>query len=59
VQRGIISMDSVQGGSILDSYEARIPETNLEAPIKLVMLSYLNGLKLKDHILNMVKIMKI
>ena len=36
--RGIISMDSVQGGSILDSYEAKIPENNLESPIKLVML---------------------
>ena len=37
--KGIISLDTVQGGSILDSYEATIPSTNLEAPIKIVLLS--------------------
>ena len=38
-QRGLISLDSVQGGNILDSYEATIPETNLEIPIKVILLS--------------------
>ena len=37
--RGIISLDSVQGGPILDSYEAKIPESNLKAPIKVALLS--------------------
>ena len=38
-KKGGISIDSVQGGGILDSFEATIPETNLEIPIKLIMLS--------------------
>jgi len=37
--KGIISLDTVQGGAVLDSYEAKIPDTNLEAPIKILLLS--------------------
>jgi len=37
--KGVISMDTVQGGSVLDSYEAKIPDTNLQAPIKILLLS--------------------
>tara|TARA_R100001509_G_C4864071_1_gene214448 strand:+ start:1073 stop:1648 length:576 start_codon:yes stop_codon:yes gene_type:complete len=37
--RGIISLDTVQGGAVLDSYEAKIPDSNLEAPIKILLLS--------------------
>lgn len=38
-QRGVIGLESVQGGSILDSYEATIPETNLQVPIKVILLT--------------------
>tara|TARA_Y100000592_G_scaffold81461_1_gene129136 strand:+ start:1174 stop:1749 length:576 start_codon:yes stop_codon:yes gene_type:complete len=38
-KKGVINIDSVQGGSILDSFEATIPETELDVPIKLIMLS--------------------
>ena len=38
-KKGVINIDSVQGGGILDSFEATIPETNLEIPIKLIMIS--------------------
>ncbi len=38
-QRGLISPDSVQGGNTLDSYEVAIPETNLNIPIKVILLS--------------------
>jgi len=37
--KGIISIDAVQGGGTLDSFEVAIPETNLETPIKLILLS--------------------
>jgi len=37
--KGIISIDTVQGGPILDSYEATIPDTNLNSPIKIILLS--------------------
>jgi hypothetical protein len=37
--RGVISMDAVQGAGTLDSFEVAIPETNLETPIKLILLS--------------------
>ena len=33
------SPDSVQGGNTLDSYEVTIPETNIEVPIKVILLS--------------------
>lgn len=38
-QKGMTDPDSVQGGSILDSFEANILETNLDIPVKLVLLS--------------------
>ncbi len=38
-KKGVINIDSVQGGGTLDSFEAVIPDSNLEVPIKLVMLS--------------------
>lgn len=37
--RGVISHESVQGGSTLDSFEATIPQTNMEAPIKVILLT--------------------
>ena len=37
--KGIINIDTVQGGGTIDSFEAAIPETNLEVPIKLIMLT--------------------
>lgn len=37
--RGVISHESVQGGSTLDSFEATIPQTNVEAPIKVILLT--------------------
>ena len=38
-KKGVINIDSVQGGGTLDSFEATIPDSNLEIPNKLVMLS--------------------
>jgi len=38
-EKGIVDPDKIQGGSTLDSLEATIPETNLQIPIKLIMLS--------------------
>lgn len=38
-KRGLINPESVQGGSILNSFEASIPESNLEVPMKLLLLS--------------------
>lgn len=38
-KRGVINIDAVQGGSTLDSFEVAIPESNLEIPIKLILLS--------------------
>tara|TARA_R100001509_G_scaffold111613_1_gene67044 strand:- start:479 stop:1054 length:576 start_codon:yes stop_codon:yes gene_type:complete len=38
-KRGVVNLDAVQGGSTLDSFEVAIPESNLEAPIKLILLS--------------------
>ena len=38
-KKGVINIDSVQGGGTLDSFEAAIPESNIEVPIKLIMLS--------------------
>tara|TARA_R110002020_G_scaffold82099_2_gene203303 strand:+ start:4523 stop:5098 length:576 start_codon:yes stop_codon:yes gene_type:complete len=37
--RGVINIATVQGGETLDSFQVTIPETNLEVPIKLIMLS--------------------
>lgn len=37
--RGFISIETVHGGSTVDSFEATIPETDLKAPIKLILLS--------------------
>ena len=37
--RGVISPESIQGGSTLDSFEAAIPESNMEAPIKIILLT--------------------
>tara|TARA_R100000278_G_scaffold81104_3_gene62559 strand:+ start:1087 stop:1662 length:576 start_codon:yes stop_codon:yes gene_type:complete len=38
-KRGLINPESVQGGSVLNSFEASIPESSLEVPIKLLLLS--------------------
>ena len=38
-KRGVVNLDAVQGGSTLDSFEVAIPESNLETPIKLILLS--------------------
>ena len=37
--KGIVNIDTVQGGGTIDSFEVAIPETNLEVPIKLIMLT--------------------
>lgn len=37
--KGVISLDSVQGAGVLDSFEAKIPQTNIEVPIKVIMLT--------------------
>ena len=37
--KGVVNIDTVQGGSTIDSFEVAIPETNLEVPIKLIMLA--------------------
>ena len=37
--RGLVSLDNVRGGSILNSFEAAIPESDLKIPIKVLMLS--------------------
>ena len=37
--KGLVSLESIQGGSILDSYEVTIPETNIDVPIKVILLS--------------------
>jgi hypothetical protein len=37
--KGVVNIDTVQGGGTIDSFEVTIPETNLEVPIKLIMLT--------------------
>mgnify|MGYP003628337759 CR=1 FL=1 len=37
--RGLIGLENVQGGSILNSFEVAIPDSDLKIPIKVVMLS--------------------
>lgn len=37
--KGLIDRDSFQGGGTLDSFEARVPKTDLETPHKLILLS--------------------
>ena len=37
--KGVVNIDTVQGGGTIDSFEVAIPETNLEVPIKLIMLT--------------------
>ena len=37
--RGLISLDNVRGGSILNSFEAAVPESALKIPVKVLMLS--------------------
>ena len=33
--KGVVNLEDVQGGGTLDSFEARIPESNVEVPIKI------------------------
>jgi len=37
--RGIINPENVQGGGTLNSFEVAIPDSDVEAPIKIIMLS--------------------
>jgi len=37
--RGLINLSNVRGGSILNSFEAAIPDSELKIPIKVLMLS--------------------
>ena len=37
--RGLIGLENVQGGSILNSFEVAIPDSDLKIPIKVIMLS--------------------
>ena len=39
IARGVINPGSVQGGQTIDSFEGQIPESNVEVPIKVVMLT--------------------
>ncbi len=38
-KRGVINIDTVQGAGTLDSFEVVIPQTTVEAPVKLILLS--------------------
>jgi len=37
--KGVINIEDVQGGGTLDSFEAMIPESNVEVPIKVILLA--------------------
>lgn len=37
--KGLIDRESFQGGGLLDSFEAKIPQTSIETPYKLILLS--------------------
>ena len=39
VSRGVVDPGTIQGGSTLDSFEAAIPETNVDVPIKIFLLA--------------------
>jgi hypothetical protein len=39
ISRGVIDPGTIQGGSTLDSFEAAIPETDVQVPIKVFLLA--------------------
>ena len=39
VSRGVVDPGTIQGGSTLDSFEAAIPETNVDVPINIFLLA--------------------